>query len=208
MICLDLGAGKGGEQRREQIEAMGWEYHTLDIEPSFGCTITADVLDWWPEIQYDLIWASPPCHTYSLAGIRAHRKVVNGIPVAVSDEAKLSDKVTQRFIEICKTGRYYAIENPRATLRKQPFMQELIRHTVTYCHYGDTRMKPTDIWTNLHWTPRPMCHNQENDHPLDCCCRDHVAAVRGSTTGTQGMKAEDSAIVPFELWEEILKAVV
>ena len=35
--------------------------------------------------------------------------------------------------------------------------------TVTYCQYGDTRMKPTDLWCSdslfQQWTPRPMCKN-------------------------------------------------
>ena len=43
---------------------------------------------------------------------------------------------------------WFFIENPRGLLRKMPFMRDLMRHTVTYCQYGDTRMKPTDIWTN------------------------------------------------------------
>ena len=42
------------------------------------------------------------------------------------------------------------IENPRAVLRKMPFMPNGdSRHEVWYCQYGDTRAKPTDIWTNL-----------------------------------------------------------
>lgn len=60
------------------------------------------------------------------------------------------------------------------------WMKSLPRYTVTYCQYGDTRMKPTDIWTN-HPDPRfkPMCKNG------DSC---HVPAPRGSKTGTQGLK--------------------
>ena len=27
-------------------------------------------------------------------------------------------------------------------------MQEFKRHTVWYCKYGDSRAKPTDIWTS------------------------------------------------------------
>ena len=47
------------------------------------------------------------------------------------------------------------------------------------CRYGDIRMKPTDIWTN-HPNPQfKMCHNGNPDH---------VAAPRGSKTGTQGLK--------------------
>ena len=55
--------------------------------------------------------------------------------------------------------RYYFIENPRGGMRKMEWMKGLSRYTVTYCQYGDNRMKPTDIWTN-HPDPKilPMCH--------------------------------------------------
>ena len=54
--------------------------------------------------------------------------------------------------------RYYFIENPRGGMRKMEWMKGLPRYTVTYCQYGDNRMKPTDIWTN-HPDPKflPMC---------------------------------------------------
>ena len=52
---------------------------------------------------------------------------------------------------------FYFIENPRGMLRKQKMMEEFTRYTITYCKYGDDRMKPTDIWTNMDWKPRPMC---------------------------------------------------
>ena len=60
------------------------------------------------------------------------------------------------------------------------WMKDLPRFTITYCQYGDTRMKPTDIWTN-HPNPDflPACHNG------DPC---HVRAPRGAKTGTQGLK--------------------
>ena len=82
-------------------------------------------------------------------------------------------------------------------MRKMDFMQELPRYTVTYCQYGDTRMKPTDLWTN-HPEPnfRPMCKNGE-----PC----HVAAPRGSKTGTQGLKGSKlRSVIPEELCQHIV----
>lgn len=60
------------------------------------------------------------------------------------------------------------------------WMRQFDRYTITYCQYGDIRMKPTDIWTN-HPNPafKPMCKNG------DSC---HQSAPRGSRTGTQGLK--------------------
>lgn len=78
------------------------------------------------------------------------------------------------------TPRFWFIENPRGGMRKMDFMHGLPRYTVTYCQYGDTRMKPTDIWTN-HPQPDflPPCKNG------DPC---HERAPRGAKTGTQGRK--------------------
>lgn len=76
----------------------------------------------------------------------------------------------------------------------------MIRHTITYCQYGDKRMKPTDIWTNSEtWQPRPMCKKG------DIC---HELAPRGSKTGTQGLKGEyNRSKIPEELCREILLSV-
>ena len=82
-------------------------------------------------------------------------------------------------------------------MRKMDFMHGLARHTLTYCQYGDTRMKPTDIWTN-HPNPRfkPPCRNG------DPC---HVSAPRGAKTGTQGLKGSvDRSRIPRELCEHIV----
>ena len=85
-------------------------------------------------------------------------------------------------------------------LRKMDFMQEYTRHDISYCQYGDFRMKPTDIWTNgFEWVHRPRCKNG------DSC---HVSAPRGSKTGTQGMGSyADKSIVPSGLWVEVLSAI-
>lgn len=93
--------------------------------------------------------------------------------------------------------KYYFIENPRGGMRKMEWMKGLSRYTVTYCQYGDNRMKPTDIWTN-HPDPKflPMCHNG------DSC---HVAAPRGSKTGTQGLKgARERSVIPQKLCDHIV----
>lgn len=78
------------------------------------------------------------------------------------------------------------------------FMNGLPRYTVTYCQYGDTRMKPTDIWTN-HPNPKfkPPCNNG------DPC---HVSAPRGSVMGTQGLTGSKlRAVIPKELCEHIVE---
>ena len=79
-------------------------------------------------------------------------------------------------------------------------MQSLPRQTITYCQYGDTRMKPTDLWGTVKgWTPRPACKNG------DKC---HEAAPRGSRTGTQGLTGwVQRSMIPYELSKELLEAI-
>lgn len=146
----------------------------------------------------DVIWASPPCTTYSIAAISHHRKKTENTLEPKSEFAKQSDELikhTLKLIEELKP-KYWYIENPRGGLRKMDFMQELPRYTVTYCQYGDNRMKPTDIWTN-HRNPnfKPMCHNGD-----DC----HEKAPRGAKTGTQGLKGSSiRSIIPHDLCAHI-----
>lgn len=202
MKILDLFAGKGGELRREKIEALGHEYTTLDIDPKFVCDITADIMTINDLGLYDFIWASVPCETWSVASLGHHWGGGSKAYQPKTENAKYMIGLVQHTIkllnECAKTA--WVIENPRGVLRKMDFMQDIRRETVTYCQYGENRMKPTDIWTcGLNWKPRPMCKNG------DLC---HTPAPRGSRTGTQGMKSyADKSIVPFELWKEILEAV-
>jgi site-specific DNA-cytosine methylase len=148
----------------------------------------------------DVIWASPDCTTYSIAAISHHRRIdENGNLYPISDYAKFCDEVNQHVLELIKelSPKYYFIENPRGAMRKMKWMQELPRYTITYCKYGDKRMKPTDIWTN-HPNPKfkPACHNG------DTC---HVAAPRGARTGTQGLNGSiERSKIPEEFCRHIV----
>ena len=209
MKILDLFAGKGGEIRRPIIEALGHEYTTLDIDASFNCDTTADIMTIDDLGLYDFVWASVPCEKFSVSSIgvywnKDHTPKTDEFGFITENglEAVEAMKLVQHTIDLlqvtAKIG--WVIENPRGKLRKMPFMQDIPRSTVTYCRYGMDVMKPTDIWhVGLNWTPRPMCHNGNPDH---------IAAPRGSRTGTQGNKTyADKSIVPIELWLEILAAL-
>lgn len=150
----------------------------------------------------DVVWASPDCTTYSIAAISHHRRLneETGNLDPVSEYAKFCDRTNRHVLDLINElkPKYYFIENPRGGMRKMDFMRGLYRYTVTYCQYGDTRMKPTDIWTN-HPDPqfKPMCKNG------DTC---HVSAPRGAKTGTQGLKgARERAVIPKELCEHIVE---
>jgi hypothetical protein len=91
-------------------------------------------------------------------------------------------------------------------MRKMFFMNGIPRTTVWYCRYGDTRAKPTDIWSNHiyslfnknGWQPKQECFNGNKK------CH-HESAPRGSRTGTQGLKNNyERSKIPYELCKEIL----
>lgn len=206
MIVLELFCGtksisKAFYQRGHIAVTVDWD---AQFEPTLRCDIgeltAADVIRICGRAP-DVIWASPDCTTYSISAISTHRKknTITGSLDAVSDYAKLCDKVNQHVLDLIKElkPKYWFIENPRGGLRKMSFMQGLPRYTITYCQYGDTRMKPTDIWTN-HPNPdfKPPCHNR------DSC---HEAAPRGSRTGTQGLNGKvERSRIPEDLCNHIV----
>ena len=207
MRVLELFAGtrcisRAFERRGHTTFSIDWnkELKDIDLYEDVNNVSAKDIIKFCGGVP-DIIWASPDCTTYSVAGISHHRKknTQNGSLDAVSDYAKFCDKTNKYVLKLIEElkPKYYFIENPRGGLRKMDFMQGLPRYTITYCQYGDDRMKPTDIWTNYP-SPnfKPMCHNG------DSC---HISAPRGSATGTQGLKnAKDRSVIPKELCEYIV----
>lgn len=193
--------GKAFEKNGHEVYSIEWDkkHENIDWYVDIGTITTQDIMDRFG--IPDVIWMSPDCTSYSIAGISHHRtkNIETGSLDPFSDYAKFCDTVNKNVIKLIKElkPKLFFIENPRGGMRKMDFMQEFNRYTVTYCQYGDTRMKPTDLWTN-HPNPnfKPMCKNG------DKC---HVAAPRGSRTGTQGIKGSvDRSRIPKELCEYIV----
>lgn len=62
--------------------------------------------------------------------------------------------------------RYFFIENPQGGLQTMGFMRDLPKVTVTYCQYGERRMKPTTFMGKFPptWKPKTRCKNGDNCH--------------------------------------------
>lgn len=188
MKILELFSGT--ESFSKIARERGHETFTIEIDPKFKPNLCIDILDFdismLPEEfkNPDIIWASPPCTTFSVASIS--RYWVDGKPK--NEKTLHGIKLVKKTIEIIEqlNPKYFVIENPRGMLRKQDFMQNLKRDSVSYCQYGLRIMKPTDLWNNLNHSFKPMCKPG-----ADC----HERAGRGSATGTQG-------IVKNPAWEK------
>ena len=217
MKVLELFAGSRSFSK--VAEEMGMETFTSDIKPFEKIDYVCDILDFdVSKVPFnpDIIWASPPCTYFSVASIGHHWNKDN---TPKTEQAILGVKIVQKTVDIIKFLKpdYFFIENPRGKLRKLEVVKGIPRATVTYCQYGEDRMKPTDIWSNFifeehsllsednklqGWKPREMCFNgNKNCH--------HQPAPRGSQTGTQGIKGNYlRSVVPYELCKEILNSCI
>jgi len=198
MKVLELFAGSCSFSN--VAKEFGYEVITTDIKqnPDNSIDYVVDIFnfDYSDLPGIDIVWASPPCTYFSVASIGKHW---NKDHTPKSKQALYGIEIVKKTIEIIDYlgPKYWIIENPRGKLRKLNIMEDLPRTTVTYCQYGDTRMKPTDLWHNLNWKSKDMCKNG-----MSC----HESAPRGSSTGTQGLKGNyERSKVPQELCKEILE---
>lgn len=202
---LDLFAGTGSSTMA--FVDRGHQVITVELNPAHNPDVVEDVTQLSPEClmhefgQFDFIWASPPCTAFSVASIGHHwQGDANGKSpkTQAAIDAQETVRATLELIERMNPTVGFLMENPRGILRKLPVVSGYRRETVTYCQYGDFRMKPTDLWGGIgpeKWLPSRSCGNG------DPC---HEAAPRGARTGSQGIVgARDRSRVPYRLSTEI-----
>lgn len=211
MRVLDLFSGLGGFS--QAFKDRGHLVYTVEINPDLPADMHADISELepaeliFPDGPWDIILASPPCTCFSIASCSTHWwPPGNGwsqtkfgpmgqqgrIPKTQAAADSLDLVIHTLFLINVHRPRFWVMENPRGILRKliHPPTQ-----TVTYCRFGDTAMKPTDLWGNLppvDWSDK-MCHNGNPDH---------IRAPRGSETpgSTQGRKGNQlRGKVPYGL---------
>lgn len=206
MLIYDFYAGTGSAT--QAFKDAGHTVISFEINPNQPATENIDILTL--NAQYllvtygkpDFVWASPPCTTFSVASIPKYWHYVDGVLTAKNEGVKLGIAMVKKVIDLInelKPSKGWIIENPRGMLRKQSFMQDLPRRTITYCQYGDFRQKPTDLWGEVvNWIERQPCR------PRMSC---HQSAPRGTKRGSQALKTVERSIIPYELGQEILKAI-
>ena len=148
MKLLDLFTGTGSVANAAR--KLGYEVTTLDCDPRTNPDICADILtfDYSTLGHFDVIWASPPCNTFSHArksniGRNGYTResleqdiIEIGLPILVRTRALID----------CLKPTYYFIENPY-TGRMKDYIDEK-PYIFDYCMYGFDYRKRTAIWSN------------------------------------------------------------
>ena len=216
MICIELWSGDStglqGARRWAYENQEDLEIITVDINPEFDPTIEDDIINVTADQLRDLckgerpfmIWASPDCSVFSGAGFAAgHFRTERGHYIPNTPKAMEMVERHKHTIALIEAldPVYFVIENPVGLLRMMPWMQQFHRDTVTYCQYGDDRMKPTDLWGGfpMNWAAKPRCS------PNDRC---HTPSPRGSQDGTQGLSHRERSHIPVQLSIAMWKAAI
>ena len=146
-------------------EKLGYEVISLDLKDA---DINCDILGWdytiYPVGYFDVIWASPPCNTFS--NMRKCRIGKHGYT-----EKSLQDDIDNIGLPIVRkteevidyfNPKYYFIENPQTGRMKEYISKPY--YDVDYCKYSDWGYKKrTRIWTNiLRFVPKTCRRDCEN----------------------------------------------
>lgn len=216
MNVLELFAGS--RSIGKVAEELGYNVFSVDINAfekiDYVCNILEFDLKKVP-FKPDIIWASPPCTAFSVTQIGRNWHHDN---TPKTEGAILGMKLVVKTLQIINElkPKYWYMENPRGKLRKLDIVKGLPRTTVWYCQYGDTRAKPTDIWSNNirsifnteGWQPRAECFNGNENCHHDKQPRGYEAKKLSGAIGkgTQGLKDNyERSKIPYELCKEILK---
>ena len=211
---LELFAGSRSVGK--EAEKLGFEVYSVDkfIKENMSCI--CDIQELTKDFitnnfgTPDIISASPVCSAWSKVGWHNHwdtkiYKLTKQF-IAKTPFANESVEMIKKTIEIFSwfPGSFFYMENPEGMLAFHPVIQyfrvfdiQVKKNTVTYCQYGDTVRKPTNIWTNnFKWIPKPKCGYK------DKC---HIRSPRGTEKGILSKKnSYDRSIIPAELCREIL----
>lgn len=144
---LELFSGSG-KISKILSSSFGFRCTTIDYEMSYHPNICCNVydLDIGFFKQFDFIWLSPDCTTYSKAQHGLHR-LKGGLPV--SEYAKYCDLHNSiLFATLIKSGIPFIAENPLGHMRQMSFVKDLHIKTIYYSNFGSRVCKPTDLFSN------------------------------------------------------------
>lgn len=129
--------GKAFEKNGHEVYSVEWDKQHKDIDWYVDIsTITAqDIIE---RFGYpDVIWASPPCEKFSVAAIGRHW--IKGTNLPKTEDTQKALELLEYTVQLIKdlNPKVFFIENPRGKMRKMDCLQDIPRHTVTYCQYNN-----------------------------------------------------------------------
>jgi len=143
------------------FQKRGWHMVSVDNDPKLNPSICCDIVDLVPSMLPGMpafIWASPPCTTFSRAGLSSHwHKVTHkyrqysyypNTPAAVSSILLL--QATIDLIEYYQPVPF-VIENPVGRIHHFPALKNLghYRYFVNYASFGHSFSKETYLFSNM-----------------------------------------------------------
>ena len=186
MRLLDLFTGTGSVAR--VAEELGFDVITLDMNPKCKPDICADILDFDCERifvpgEFDIVWASPPCYTFSTARrSNIGRKVRGELMTAETLQRDMEEigvpilRKCQEIIEFLEPKIWF-LENPYTGGMKNYI--DWAPSVYDYCMYGFDYRKRTAIWSNAN-LPGKMC---DRSHLVD---GRHKCTAIGTSKTQQG----------------------
>jgi site-specific DNA-cytosine methylase len=209
MRVLELFSGTGSVGSK--CKEIGWEVISLDLK---NADINIDILKWdyknYPKGYFDIIWASPPCDTFSkLRDTWIGRKLKKHGDTTITKEIIIEDMMKEGLPILNKTKEiinyfnpsYWFMENPQ-TGRMKEFNKELPFYDVDYCKYSDWGYrKRTRIWTNV------------KNFNAKLCCKDCDSFVNGRHNiqlgvKTYGVNTDEKYRIPPLLIEELFECII
>tara|TARA_R100000541_G_scaffold13262_3_gene22130 strand:- start:4769 stop:5470 length:702 start_codon:yes stop_codon:yes gene_type:complete len=156
MKVLELFSGTGSVGKC--CDQLGWDKVSVDM--LLPADHKCDVMDFdykqYAKDEFDIIWASPPCTSYSqLKQCWYGNKLKDGtiyskeLHEKEQDEADLLVLKTLEIIDYFDV-EYWFMENPQTgNLKNRKIMKDLPFYDIDYCMYSDWGYrKRTRIWTN------------------------------------------------------------
>lgn len=161
MRVLDLFSGLGGWSAA--FRERGHGVVTIDLDYRFNPTYCRDIMqveDLDRFGRFDIILASPPCDTFSVASAYLHWK--GGRPATSRAVAGIA--LARHAFSLIERAApaFYAIENPVGNMRR---IFPKPAATIDQCAYGRAFKKPTDLWGRLPGSFAPKrCSGKECGH--------------------------------------------
>jgi len=199
MKLLELFSGTKSVGKVAQ--QLGYEVTSLDLKDA---DINTDILEWdykvYPIGYFDVIWASPPCNTFSILrnGCKGSRYGYTSEKIQ-NDIDNIGVPILRRAEEIINyfEPTYYFIENPQ-TGRMKEYINDKPYYDVDYCKYCDWGYrKRTRIWTNvLNFEPK--------------LCRKDCGTVRGNkhiVDSTKDVPLRQRYKIPPKLIEDLFNCI-